>query len=181
MGGRLRHAVGVAGIVAVGLSVACTIERADVRTPSGEPPEADTTRVRKLIEATARAIETGELAGLDTLYAEDVLVYESGRVVARGWAAYRDAHLEPEIRAFSERSLELHDLEVRLSGGSAWVAYGFAFHGRHQGRQVVSQGVATAVLRKAAGRWRIVHLHTSRRPVTGGPAGSGHASDNRAG
>jgi hypothetical protein len=28
------------------VAAACTVERADVRTPSGEPPEADTTQVR---------------------------------------------------------------------------------------------------------------------------------------
>jgi hypothetical protein len=105
-----------AAVVFVG---GCTIERADVRTPSGEPPEADTARVRKAIEAFALAFQTGDLAPLDTIYHESVTVYEDGRL-DQGWLQYRDQHLLPEIAALTRRQLQFEDITVRLSGVTAW-------------------------------------------------------------
>ena len=55
MGSALSR-LAVLVLLAVSISVAaCTIERGDVRTPGGQPPEADTTRVRLTMEAIAAA------------------------------------------------------------------------------------------------------------------------------
>ncbi len=144
---------------------ACTIERADVRTPSGEPPEADTAQVRKVVDEIARAFERGDLASLDTLYHDSVTVFE-GANVDKGWLAYRDGHLAPELEVLVERRMQISDLRARLAGSSAWVTFSYRLAAVSDGQPVAARGVGTMVLRKLGGRWRVVHSHTSS--VSGG-------------
>jgi ketosteroid isomerase-like protein len=139
---------------------ACTVERADVRTPSGEPPEADTTRVRRLVDLIADAYGTGDLAALDTIYHEGVTVYEDGRA-DRGWIAYRDGHLALEIEGLSERELDFEDVEIRLVGSTALVTCSFRLTALRDGERITAHGLGTMVFLKFAGRWRLVHSHTS--------------------
>jgi ketosteroid isomerase-like protein len=143
-------------------AAACTIERGDVRTPSGEPPEADTVRVRKLIEAIAESFGTGDLAALDTIYHDSVTVFEGGSV-DRGWRAYRDGHLAPELRALSDRRLRFRDVRVHLAGSMAWATARYDLSATAEGGTVSAEGLATFVFRKRGGRWRVVHVHTSSR------------------
>lgn len=145
----------------------CTIERADVRTPSGEPPEADTARVRKAIDAIADAFATGDLAALDTIYHEGVTVYEAGRVV-QGWPRYRDQHLLPEVEALTQRQLRFEGISVRLAGSTAWVTCRYTRQALRDGEPVLARGLSTMIFRKVAGGWRLVHSHTS----TGAPGDS---------
>ncbi len=145
--------------VAVGLA-GCTIEHADVRTPSGEPPEADSIRVRRTVEAIATALERGDLISLDSIYHDSVLVYEGGGV-DRGWAAYRDRHLLPELEALTDLQFVFDNITVRLAGGTAWVTCRYALDATHDGRAVSARGVATLIFRELGKRWRLVHIHTS--------------------
>ena len=145
----------------------CTIERADVRTPSGEPPEADTARVRKAIDAIALAFDTGDIAPLDTIYDEGVTVYEGGRVV-RGWLQYRDGHLAPEIEALTDRKLRFEDISVRLAGNTAWATCRYTRQALRDGEPELAHGLGTMIFRKVAGGWRLVHAHAS----TGAPVDS---------
>jgi ketosteroid isomerase-like protein len=147
-------------VAAILVVVACTVERADVRTPSGEPPEADTTRVRRLLDVIADAFSTGDLVALDTVYYDGATVFEGGRV-DRGWIAYRDGHLAPEIEALSERRLDFDDVEIRLAGSTALVTCGYTLTARRDGEGITRHGLATMVFRKLAGHWRLVHSHSS--------------------
>lgn len=145
---------------AILVAVACTVERADVRTPSGEPPEADTTAVRRVMETIALAFATGDLASLDTIYDENVTVFEGGRADA-GWLAYRDGHLAPELESMSERRLHFENVRVRLAGSTAWAICRYTLTGVRDGEEVTAHGLGTMVFRKLLGRWRLVHSHTS--------------------
>ncbi len=158
---RLLVCAAAASLVATG----CTIERADVRTPSGEPPEADTARVGKVVDEIARSFERGDLASLDTLYHDSVTVFE-GANVDRGWLAYRDGHLAPELEMLAERRMQVDDLRVRLAGSTAWATFSYRLAAVADGEPVSARGVGTLVLRRLGGRWLVVHSHTSA--VSGG-------------
>ena len=138
---------------------ACTVERADVRTPSGEPPAADTTRIRATIDVLARAVETSDLAALDTVVAEGVSVIVDGVVVAAGREdrGRMLAHLE----ALDQRRLRFDDIEVSLAGGTAWATARYAMSAVHDGAPIARSGVATMVFSRRAGRWWLIHLHAS--------------------
>lgn len=151
-------------------SVACTVERGDVRTPSGEPPEADTTRIRANLAAISRAYQTGELSTLDSIYHDSVTVFEGGRI-DRGWASYRDRHLARELEAMSDRRLDFADVRVNLVGGTAWVTCRYRLSGTRDGKAVASTGVQTFVFRRSRGRWQVVHVHSSAASRGGGTSG----------
>lgn len=139
---------------------ACTIERGDVRTPSGEAPEADTLRVRKAIEDIASAFESGDPGTLDSLFHDDLTVYENGRVYT-GWVAYRDQVVQPMLESLNDRRLRLTDIHVRLAGSTAWATCRFDLSADGSGQGLSVRGVGTAVFQRLAGRWRLVHWHAS--------------------
>ncbi len=154
-------------LMATILLAACTIERGDVRTPSGETPEADTTRVRKAMQAIARGFVTGDLLSLDTLYHDSVLVFAGGSI-GRGWVWYRD-QLAAEMEVLSERRMLYEDIRVRQSGSTAWATYRFTMEGLHDGNQISVNGLGTMVFQRLSGRWRLAHSHTSAQRFSSRP------------
>jgi ketosteroid isomerase-like protein len=152
-----RPTLALVGVAAV---TACTIERADVRTPSGEPLEADSVRVRKAVESVIQGFERIDLTALDTLYHDSVVVYDMGAVV-RSWAEYRDGRLLPELRALSDRRFRARDIRVRLADGTAWATFRFDFQAARDEQPIAASGAVTMVFEEVGGRWRIVHQHTS--------------------
>ncbi|HSG80677.1 MAG TPA: nuclear transport factor 2 family protein [Gemmatimonadota bacterium] len=153
--------VSAAGVAAA----ACTIERSDVRTPEGEPPEADSVTVRKVVEATATAFQRGDFAALDSLYHEGVAVFEDGEAFS-GWAGYRDERVLPGYESVRELQVDLQAIDVRLVDSTAWVTCSYRIAGTRDGEPVAYRGLSTMILRKTGGRWLIVHVHNST--VAGG-------------
>lgn len=153
-------AIPVVVILALSVGAACTVERADVRTPSGEPPEADTTQVAKVIDAVAEAFGNGDLSTLDTLFHPQVLVYEWGSVV-EGWEEYRTNYLEPELSEFDDRLYTIEDRTIRIADGTAWSSYRYTVEAGPADDRLYASGVGTMILQKLRGRWVIVHSHTS--------------------
>lgn len=151
-------------MLTAGLLFACTIERADVRTPSGEAPEADTALVRSLIETMGDALGAGSLSTLDTIFHDSVTVYEGGGVDV-GWPRYRDGHLVPELQALEDRDFRFRSVQVRLSNNTAWATARYDLRAIREGEPLAVQGGATLIFRKLSGRWRLVHLHLSSRPI----------------
>ena len=152
------------GLVLIGvLAFACTVERADVRTPSGEPPAADTTRVRATIETLAAAFEAGDMQALDSIIADSSSFFEDGRVAA-SWPDYRQQMLTPQLNRLTERRLRFDDIDVTLAGRTAWATAAYALEALHDGEPVSRAGVATMIFRKRAGSWWLVHVHSSRMP-----------------
>lgn len=149
----------------------CTVERAEIR----RPPRArsavsaeDSANVRGTLLTFAGEFERGALIGLERLFDPNVVVFESGRA-DRGWAAYRDHHLAPEIEALRDRSLELDDLGMRIVGGVAWVTFHYRLTAESAAGPVSARGVGTAVLERRGGLWLITHLHLSgSAPGSGG-------------
>jgi ketosteroid isomerase-like protein len=142
------------------VAAACTIERGDVRTPSGQPPEADSVAVRLAMEAVALAYESGDMSAFDTLYHESLTVVEGEQVIS-GRASYVADDLAPQIRSLDDRDCRLYDVRVRLARNTAWATYRFDLAGTRDGERVDTRGVGTMILQKFQGRWQIVHVHTS--------------------
>jgi ketosteroid isomerase-like protein len=139
--------------------VACTIERGDVRTPSGRAPEADSTSVRLVAEAVARAFESGDIATVDSLFGDSLTVFHWDQVTT-GRASYVD-YLESQVGALDDRRVRLQDITVKLARNSAWATYGFTCEGTRNGEPIEVRGVGTMILQRSQSRWQIVHIHTS--------------------
>ena len=165
----MRSSASVASITAIAACVAaaaCTIERSDVRTTSGDAPEADTARVRQTVEAVATALERADFASLDTISDDSILVIvgQEGHAATQthGWQTYRD-QLGGRLGRAGDFQVELHDLRVRLAGsGTALVTCRFAIW---QAEELSAQGFATSVFRRAGKNWRLEHVQLSSSKV----------------
>jgi uncharacterized protein (TIGR02246 family) len=116
------------------------------------------------------AFNARDIDKLGTLYHPDVTVFE-GAGIDRTWATYRDGHLGPELKAFQNLQWAHSNIEVHILGpAAAYVTADYSIKYRTGERDVDSGGIATHVLVKENGQWRIRHSQTAarRRPAGGG-------------
>ena len=126
--------------------------------------------VTDVLTREAQAVEKGDLAALDKIWANDesVTVFESGHA-NYGWNDYRNSHLAPELKEFKNTKYAFSDLKVKVDGRTAWATFKYALSADIGARHINSGGLATAILEKRAGSWRIVHWHSSaprRQPAS---------------
>ena len=129
-----------------------------------EGMEADTARVREVVEAVARFTQSKNIAGLDTLFAADdwVRVIE-GAGVNNGWVDYRDHHLRPELEEMGTFTYRFFDVEPHVNGDVAWAAFRYELTLHEAQGHTAIEGRGTAVLERRGNRWQVVQLHTSGR------------------
>ena len=118
--------------------------------------------VTDVLTREAQAVEKGDLAALDKIWAnsEDVTVFESGHA-NYGWTDYRNSHLAPELKEFKNTKYAFSDLKVKVDGKTAWATFKYTLSADIKERKIESGGLATAILEKREGKWRIVHWHSS--------------------
>jgi ketosteroid isomerase-like protein len=128
------------------------------------------------IEAWLKGYDAAFLAkDLDRLaafYHPDVTIYEGGGV-NNGWADYRDRHLGPELKAFSNLQFAHTDYRIAVlpGGQSAYATSRYTIKAKMGDRDLDSEGLETLVLLKMPdGSWKIRHSHTSSRPARRPPA-----------
>lgn len=133
---------------------------------------SDEAAVRAALLQNAAGFEKNDLPMVEAVWAHDesVTVFESGHA-NRGWADYRDHHLAPEMKEFKNTKFTLSDINIKVSGSTAWATFQYTIAGDVKDRRIAGQGLGTAVLEQRAGRWLIVHQHTSspRRPPAAPP------------
>lgn len=130
-----------------------------------EPVSAQSGEVKAVTDVLTReaqAVEKGDLAALDKIWAnsEDVTVFESGHA-NYGWMDYRNSHLAPELKEFKNTKYTFSDLKVKVDGKTAWATFKYALAADIGTRNIQSGGLGTVVLEKRDGRWQIVHWHSS--------------------
>lgn len=124
--------------------------------------QTDVKAVTDILTREAQAVEKGDLAALDMIWAnsEDVTVFESGHA-NYGWNDYRNTHLAPELKVFKNTKYAFSDFKVKVDGRTAWATFKYALVAEMGTRKINSGGLGTAVLEKRDGNWRIVHWHSS--------------------
>ena len=96
-------------------------------------------------------------------------VYEQGGVEG-DFAHYLEHHLGPELAAFSAFELNAPVVRAVVTGDAAYATetYRFRIVFKDAARAPVErQGVATSVLTRRDGQWRIVSYHSSSRAPRG--------------
>ncbi|HYN09774.1 MAG TPA: SgcJ/EcaC family oxidoreductase [Vicinamibacterales bacterium] len=130
--------------------------------------ESDVAAFFKAYDAAFNARDLDKLA---TMYHPDVTIFE-GSGINRGWVDYRDNHLGPELKSFQNLQWAHSNIVVHMLGdSSAYVTADYSIKYQVGERPPVdSGGIATHVLVKEQGKWRIRHSHTAaRRRAPGGP------------
>lgn len=143
------------------LLAACTIERGDVRTPSGQPPEADSTTIRLALERLVDSYAASDAEGLRGLVTEDVTFVMDG-ARGRGASAFVGHLLAPQPVGMSDLDLRVAALDIDLVDGElAWVTSRFPPGDVPVGTVTVGTA-ATLIFERIDGEWKLVHAHFSR-------------------
>jgi len=125
--------------------------------------------VIEFFKAYDAAFNARDLSKLAALYHPDVTIFE-GAGINRGWVDYRDNHLGPELKAFENLQFGHSNIVVHMLGDSAaYVTSDYTIKYKTGDRNVDGGGIATHVLVKEQGQWKIRHSHTAsrRRPAAG--------------
>jgi ketosteroid isomerase-like protein len=121
------------------------------------------------VKAYDAAFVAKDLAKLATMYAPETIVYE-GSGINRGWKNYSETHLGPELKAFENLEFAHTNVVPHVLGAdSAYVTADYMIKAKTGERLLDSGGLATFVLSKDNGAWKIRHTSTAarRRPAGG--------------
>ena len=130
------------------------------------PPTGDAAVIEKWLAEYDAAFNAKDLEKLGTFYLPDVTIYEGGGI-DNGWAAYRDKHLGPELKAFENLQFAHTNRQIHVlgDGRTAYAVSQYTLKAKMGERDIDSGGLETLVLVKGAdGAWKIRHSHTSSRP-----------------
>lgn len=122
--------------------------------------------IEKWLAGYDAAFNAKDLDKLGAFYHPQVTIYEGGGI-DNGWAAYRDGHLGPELKAFENLQFAHTNRQVHVlpDGKSAYAISSYTLKAKMGERNIDSGGLETLVLMKGDdGRWLIRHSHTSSRP-----------------
>ena len=104
-----------------------------------------------------------DLQKLGAMYTADTTVFEGGGV-NDGWADYRDAHIGPELKMYADLKFSTHDIVPHLIGNDgAYVTAEYTIHAKTGDKVSDGGGLATYLLVKQNGAWKIKHTHTSSK------------------
>ncbi len=127
--------------------------------------EADA--VRSVLAQYKSAIERLDATGTERLFATDSTVFETGGVEG-SYSNYLAHHLGPELKAFKSFKFSDYKVDVRIEGAVALATetYNYRIETK-KGEIAERRGVATSVLKKIGGRWKILSMHNSARKPKG--------------
>ena len=147
-----------------------TVVMAAVMTTAGAAQSAEG-EIAEFFKSYDAAFNAKDMAKLATLYHKYVTIFE-GAGINRGWIDYRDNHLGPELKSFENLQWAHSNIVVHILGdASAYVTADYSIKYKVGERSVDSGGIATHVLVKEQGAWKIRHSHTAARRAA--PRGGG--------
>ncbi|KKC24091.1 DUF4440 domain-containing protein [Sphingomonas sp. ABOLD] len=148
-------------IIAVSIALpAAAWAQSDART-------TDTRAVAAALSQYKDAIEKLDAAGTEQLFTTDARVFETGASEG-SYATYLAHHLGPELKQFKSFRFSDYKVDVRFEGSVALATETYRYRIEPKtGEAAERLGVATSVLKKMNGRWKIVSMHNSARKLKG--------------
>jgi ketosteroid isomerase-like protein len=126
-------------------------------------PISDEAAVRAVLSHYKSAIEKLDATGTERLFAADSAIFETGGVEGT-YANYLAHHLGPELQEFKSFAFSDYKIDVRLEGAIALASENYKYRIETKTGVVVERlGVATSVLKKENGQWKILSMHNSGR------------------
>jgi ketosteroid isomerase-like protein len=127
--------------------------------PASVAPEES--QIDILISEMLGAWQIGDVERLHKDYADDVSAVSGvWAPPVLGWANFLTEYLKQRARMQQVR-MDRDNTLVRVNGAFAWACYQWDFSGIVDGQQMSARGQTSLILEKRAGRWVIVHNHTS--------------------
>ncbi len=130
--------------------------------------ESDEEKIKSIIEA----IRVGWVEADGAPFRKHFLDFEGARYIESGGQNEGlddliNHHVVPEADAFDGFELKIDNLEVHVEGDFAWVLTDNEIKAKvkRDGRVIHNKGHGTYLLRKVDGEWKVIHSHSSSRPV----------------
>lgn len=143
--------------IAIVLMLATAVPAQNDDNPSAAVTEA--------LNKYAAAVQSKNLSEVEKhVVATEAFSMFEGSHINWGWVDYRDNHLGPELKEFKEIQYSFSDVKTRISGDMAYATFKSHIAVKMESREVEGESLATAILLKTAGGWKIQHMHTSRIP-----------------
>jgi Domain of unknown function (DUF4440) len=122
--------------------------------------------VKAVLREYKSAVEALNIEGTEKLFTEASEVYESGGTEG-SYNTYMDHHLGPELKALESFKFNDYKVKVITAGDYAFgtETYVFKLVFKEGDRVIERKGVATSVLHKEGGSWKIMRIHGSTRAV----------------
>ena len=128
--------------------------------------------VENVMKSYKDAIQNLTTEGTFELFTPNATVFEQGKVEGT-YKDYIDHHLGPELghfKSFTFSDYEIHTtVNLPYSYTTENYLYTIVLKGNEakgtQERTIESKGVATSILQKIDGTWKIIHSHTSFRKI----------------
>lgn len=126
---------------------------------------ADRQAVEAVLAQYKGAIERLDATGTEQLFTADSQIFETGGVEGT-YANYLAHHLGPELGHFKSFKFSDYKVDVRFEGPVALATETYRYRIEPKSGDVAERlGVATSVLNKIDGEWKIISMHNSaRRP-----------------
>lgn len=130
--------------------------------------KTDTEAVIAVMKTYKDAIQNLTTEGTFNLFAEDSEVFESGGVEGT-YAHYIEHHLGPELGEFKSFTFSDYEIDAKVDAPYAFTTetyiYTIVLNPNEKGetRTIRKKDVATSILKKMGGEWKIIKTHTSSR------------------
>ena len=124
----------------------------------------DAEAAKAVLKQYKDAIEKLDVTGTEKLFTADSKIYESGGSEG-SYAHYLEHHLGPEFKEFTSFKYGDYKVEVQIDGNYAFATetYNYIIILAKDNSEVKRKGVATSVLKKVKGEWKIMISHNSSR------------------
>ena len=124
----------------------------------------DADAVKAVLKQYSNAVEKLDVTGTEKLFAPNSKIYESGGSEGT-YAHYLEHHLAPEFKEFKSFIYNDYKVDVEVDGNYAFATetYNYVIILAKDNSEVKRKGVATSVLKKIKGEWKIMISHNSSR------------------
>lgn len=134
-----------------------------------EAQQNDSAQLIAIIDAIEKGWEQGDGQPFRDHYLDFTGArYIEGGGQNEGLADLVGHHVEPEGDALADFELNLTNIETHLEGDFAWAVVDVEVKAlvKSEQRQIHNRGYETFLFRRVADEWKVVHTHSSSRPVT---------------
>ncbi|WP_088329112.1 nuclear transport factor 2 family protein [Lacimicrobium sp. SS2-24] len=118
------------------------------------------TAAAKVVQTFHEALESGNGTLARAQLADDVTIYEGGRV-ERSAEEYAQHHMLSDMKYLAAVQSTTLEHQVKVLGNTAISASRSHTQGVYKGKVRDYQGMETIVLEKQQGEWKIKHIHWS--------------------
>lgn len=120
--------------------------------------------VKAVLKNYKTKIEQLDTTGISNLFVKKSNVYENGG--SEGTIShYLEHHLGPELKDFKSFNFNNYKIDVQVDGNYAFTteSYNYVIVLAKNNTEIKRNGVATSVLKKTNGEWKIINTHSSSR------------------